>query len=410
MIFYKYLKYVATISVTILLLVVIFNRIVNPFHIFVGPNIDGFNKIKPEISNYLRMYKAARINQIKPVSIILGTSRGETAIDPLHPGWSNKGTYNLSLSSSNLYESYRYLQHAHFNHPLRQVVLSLDLMMFNVNGNPDELDFKEGRLAVDSKGKSWKGWILSDIVSTLASSDALEVSIKTILRQDVSSHGIEPIYLDNGMRDESTKNNEIKKFGGHHKAFLDSEKKYYEGSFYNDFSFSNLQRDNWQIYRQLLMFAHQNNIDLRIAISPYHARQLEIIAIKSLLDVFEDWKTKLVSINYEVATDNDKKIFPLWDFSTYNTYTTEKVPHVDSETDKMQWYWESSHYKKELGDLVLNVIFDYKKDSHNIDHNFGVVITKDNIKSHLGKISEERQQWRDMYPEDVQEIERLIVR
>ncbi|MFC1932391.1 hypothetical protein ACFLXU_02005 [Chloroflexota bacterium] len=51
----------------------------------------------------------------------------------------------------------------------------------------------------------------------------------------------------------------------------------------------------------------------------------------------------------------------------------------------MQWYWDSSHYKKELGDLMLDKIFNYHESGRIVPDNFGVLITSDNIERHLEK-------------------------
>ncbi len=51
----------------------------------------------------------------------------------------------------------------------------------------------------------------------------------------------------------------------------------------------------------------------------------------------------------------------------------------------MQWYWESSHFKKEVGDLVLDKLFDYQAPGRVIADDFGILINRNNIEAHLQK-------------------------
>jgi len=402
MLFTKYLKFSVFIIPLTLLLIIGFNRLIDPYALYGGPTIEGINANKPAFSSHLRLSKAAAIRQQKPHAIVLGTSRGEYGIDPEHPGWKESPVYNLSLSSANLYEAFRYLQHAQAIQPLQQVVLMLDFFMFNPVKNPNEADFTEELLATSFEGKPQKN-DLTDQLATLASLDAITASIETVIRQHKMDGSL---YLANGMQEPTLNALNISKSGGHHKAFLSNEKGYFN-SHYDQFSFKTKQRDSWRIYRKLLLLAQQQGIDLTIVISPSHARQFETIAAKGIWETFEQWKRQLVVLNESVAAEQGKRPFALWDFSGYNHYTTEAVPPLGDTKAQMQWYWESSHYKKELGDLVLDRMFNYKHPDRIIDKDFGVQLTSKNIETHLQKIRNDRQRWRASNPEDVEEVEKL---
>jgi len=152
------------------------------------------------------------------------------------------------------------------------------------------------------------------------------------------------------------------------------------------------------------LFCHKRNIDFRIAISPSHARQFETIAAKGIWLLFEDWKRHLVNINYEEADRLGKQPFPLWDFSGYNSLTTEPVPPVNDGLTEMCWYWESSHYKKELGDLVQDRIFGYNHPDRQLPSDFGTLLTPETIEPHLATVRTNRRQWQEAFPEDAAEI------
>jgi hypothetical protein len=93
------------------------------------------------------------------------------------------------------------------------------------------------------------------------------------------------------------------------------------------------------------------------------------------------------------------EITPVWDFSSYNSITTEPVGDI------MNNYADSSHYTPKIGNLVLNRIFAYKEDS--VPTDFGVKISPENIKYHLAKIRSDRQVWAKNNPKDLKLVEEI---
>ncbi len=403
--FYRYLRALLVGVPVTLVIVITFNRLIDPYNFFGGPHIEGINTQKTEFSKHLRMSKAAAISRFQPAAVILGTSRGEIGIDPQHPGWSASPVYNLALSGANLYEAFRYLQHADAMAPVKQVVLMLDFFMFNANENPEEPDFDERRLAVSEDGLQQRG-TYGDLTAVVASLDALYASLHTVRKQHAAG---QDLYRQDGFRlwDKKARA-ENRRAGGQRERFRSNEKGYYDGH-YNRFAFANPFRDNDSIFRRLLQLAERKGIELHIAISPSHARQFETIAAKGAWDKFEGWKRQLVQNNVEEARHTGRDPFPIWDFSGYNSMTSEVVPPLGDVDSEMRWYWESSHYKRELGDLVLDRIFSYQSSERTVPDDFGVRLTAESIEGHLGQIRADREQWRREYPEDAAEIDALKV-
>ncbi|NEQ62463.1 MAG: hypothetical protein F6K53_35770, partial [Moorea sp. SIO4A1] len=115
--------------------------------------------------------------------------------------------------------------------------------------------------------------------------------------------------------------------------------------------------------------------------------QWESLRVTRLWPVFEEWKRRLVEIT------------PVWDFSGYNSITTEAI------SEEMKNYWDSSHYREEVGDLILNRLFSYQ--AHTVPEDFGVLITPDNVESHLGKVRNERESWAETNGDLVKLVEDL---
>jgi len=394
-----YLKFFLFAVLLVLLSTVGFNRLIDPYALYGDPTIEGVNANKPSFSNHAYMAKATAVTVAPPTTIFLGSSRGERGMDPLHPALSGDKRYNLSLSGSSIYEALRYFQHSHATESLKQVVLGLGLRQFK-HADQVSPSFTEERLSVSAEGATQnRSWLPADL-AVIASLDSIAASIKTLWKQDET-----PELLLHG---EYNPQRLIEDMTNHRADFLSNEKSYIN-SHYKDFSFTDNKGGDSTLnhYKKLLATAYRDNIDLKIFIYPCHARQWEALSVAGLWSEWEQWKRQLVALNESVAAEQGKIPFALWDFSGYNDYTTEVVPALGDTETQMQWYWESSHYKKELGDLVLDRTFSYKHPERKIVKGFGALLNSENIETHLQKLREDRQQWRVLHPEDVVEIEAL---
>jgi hypothetical protein len=394
----SYLKISGILMATAIITTVSFNWFMNPYGIYHSPEIDGINKRKPLFAGQLRLAKAWTIYKRKPDAIILGSSRSECGLDPNHLGWKDaQDVYNLAISGGNMYEALRYFQHAHALKPQKKVVLGLDFRMFNIFDKAGMGGgFKESRLVVDADGNINPQFSISEKFIMLASMDVLGDSIQTFQKQNTDLP-----YLPNGQVSSQVNAKQTQKLGGNHKAFRFTEKKnmnlvWFQRPHQYEFIDPNTGQSSFDDLRRLLDTAYRDNIDLRMLVSPSHARLWEALHAVGLWSKFEQWKRELVTINEQQAKKYGKQPFPLWDFSGYNSYTTENV------TDNMKWYWESSHYKEELGNIVLDSVFERK-----IADDFGVLINTKNIDKHLADIRIQQQQYRKDHPIDAAEVLKL---
>jgi hypothetical protein len=168
------------------------------------------------------------------------------------------------------------------------------------------------------------------------------------------------------------------------------------------YEFANDARDSFDNYRKIIDLAHKKNIRLYLVTSPIHARMLEVMDTMGLTPKFEEWKRMLVKINAEQAWANSAEVFPLWDFTGYNSVTGESVPGADEKDKRMRWYSEGAHYRAATGDLVLNKVFGLG--GRMIPEDFGKLVTTDNIEAHLASIREERVRYRSSHLQDTKEI------
>jgi 6,7-dimethyl-8-ribityllumazine synthase len=74
----------------------------------------------------------------------------------------------------------------------------------------------------------------------------------------------------------------------------------------------------------------------------------------------------------------------------------------------MRWYWEAGHFKKELGDLVLDKLFDYSNRESTVPVGFGVLLTPSNIEARLADIRVERERYAESHRQEVADLDRLV--
>ncbi|WP_069472139.1 hypothetical protein [Candidatus Marithrix sp. Canyon 246] len=381
----NYIKELLILIVIFVISSASFNWIMNPYGIFNSPEIEKINQLKPEFFTHLRLAKAWAVYKHKPDGIILGSSRSEFGLDPNHSEWNTQSVYNLGLSGANMYEVLRYFQHAHTIKPQKQVILGVDFFMFNIFAS-NHADFDESNLAMNPKFYS------ANKLFTLISIDTIWSSIKTLLKQTEVKFS----YLSNGQLHWTNYIRTVRKQGGHTQFFLLTEEEHMNNTWLNkprkQYSFVHPKtgESTLKYFCRFLEIAYRDDVDLRLLISPSHARLWEALYSVGLWPQFEQWKREMVRINAEQANKYGKTPFPLWDFSGYNSFTTEKVPLLGDTNTEMKWYWEASHYNKILGDLVLYRIFG----EHTTANDFGKLLESKNIEQQLAKIRIEQQDYR----------------
>ncbi|MDY7003050.1 MAG: hypothetical protein SWX82_03505 [Cyanobacteriota bacterium] len=341
----------------------IFNIVVDPYDVFNTPNFLGINHSKPRKDNSDRLYKVADIIRIKPVTILIGSSRTKQGLDPNHPALKNEQpAYNLALNGINAYELRRYLEHAIANQKdLDLVILGSDFFMFN--------SLLENRAGFSEERLEKQHISLKDIINTAFSVDALSASKETIIDSKKTPQD-DVVSGEDGFMPYLNPDPETTQW-----RFRNGINVYY--NFHAKYELSTPLNE----LKKIVDLCQQNNIKLVLFISPSHATQWEAIRATDEWSTFEEWKREVV------------KITPVFDFSGYNSITTEPI-HNDMEN-----YRDNSHYTKKIGDLILNRILSYKEEE--VPEDFGILINSENIESHLVKIRQDREVWAKNHPDEV---------
>jgi len=368
------------------------NFAVDPYSVFGSPRFEHFSANKPDFGEQLRLTHVYAVARRKPGCILLGTSRTGRGLDPNHVALREFDCYNIALPSVSLYEMRRYFQHAQ---AARRVILALDFRVF-VTPTDTTGAFSEARLDVDADGHPQFNLFsanLPDLASALLSLPALQSSIKTVLQQDWWTDTLAPDGYWIKLRDRYD----------HRAAFAaftrDSLARFAEVQ-EGDTMFAN----SYQELRTLLRAAYASDAKVWLLISPSHALHWQTLELSGLWPQFEAIKRNVVQINTEESSRAGRPAFAVWDFSGAYGPSLEPVPK--DANAKMRWYWEPVHYKRELGDLMLNRIL---RDIRSPEWpGFGVNLEAGNIEAHLAGLRDLQRSYAAEHPEAIAEIRALI--
>ncbi|MDJ1169425.1 hypothetical protein PMG71_08305 [Roseofilum sp. BLCC_M154] len=347
-------------------LVALFNAIIDPFGIIKILVIPGINQSKPATVDNTRLYKAVDLTRQDAKTIFLGASRVETAFDVEHPALQTyQPVYNLAMQGMTFYEQRRYLEYAiQTQENIQVVILGIDLWLLE-DPYLRKTGFKEDRL-------QQQGLPLSESLEINFSWDTFSKSLESI-KANLDKPDYE-YYNSKGVRDTDYVKYRNVKFTSWLPGIINNPKD-------KIFPFA---LENLSIIVDL---CRENNLNLIAFITPPHVTQFEAMYMSGSEAVIEQGKREIVNI------------LPVWDFSGYNSITTEFI------TDQMTKYRDSSHFTMHVGDLILNRILQYNQEI--VPEDFGIMIAQENIEEHLEDIRKQRNIWRKDNPDVVTMLEGL---
>ena len=351
----------------------------------------SFNQFKP-LSHGSRVQRSLFLNNGKFDALIAGTSRAEVGIDPTHPKLNNYKTYNLALIGANIFETRKALQFAQKHQDIKLLIWGMDFLAFNSNVLT-QYDYKLSLFADESNiYRIYPGYLMS--FKTLKSSfktikmNFFGTALDTYMRAD----GFRVITPKRRVRARHTFRRTIK-----------------SGFLGNDYTYSNFAYDDLRIslIKETLEQYSKNGARSVLFISPIHAWQLELIHQLGLFDLYKQMKRDLLDMVSVFNAEHKSSHVFLWDFGTYHPVTTENVPSEDDPEVQMKWFWESTHFKKKLGDRILDLILGPPDGPRKIP-GFGVLLSQNNINREFAELERKKLIYQREHPEDVQEITRLI--
>lgn len=344
-----------------------FNYVIDPYGIY-ETKYFTFEKIKQE--NKISLAKIIKVRKIKPRSIVLGTSRAEFGYDPTHK-YFPKPSYNFATSGSSMYENRLKLEHALKQGNLEKVLLVVDYRLFT---NKTQKSIPEFETYFGNKS----------IYTYMFSMDTLKDSLSTI--KGTSDYFA--LILENGQRDHDQNWKKISKFGGHLVSMRKFESDYYK-EYSSDYHYKDTGNASFPDFEAIIKLCYENNIKLDIIMGPNHIRQWEAFDYYLGYNNWLKWKKDVVVAVNKISIQHGKEPFRIMDFSVYHELTAEKVPEIAKS--KMKYHWDASHYKHELGEIVLDRLLGESEFK-----DFGLELNIDNIDAHIEQLRQDRYKFIDV--------------
>jgi len=300
--------------------------------------------------------KALSVREAKPRTVILGTSRAEFGLDPRHPGFTAQfqPVLNLALGALSIEQIRLLLIHADTGSPLSTAIIGLDMESFLDSGRPD---FDPASLEGNPESEPES---LARLRIGL-SREAFAANFAHIFEPQPASEARADAI---GRREWRLTDEVLRSWEGQRGLIWTAEYDNFHGRlpllFPQGRSALNWGADRKRVaamasFRELLHYANTHGIEVRMFVSPVHARYLEWYRRVGWWVLYESWKRALVeTIEIETQFAPGRANFALWDFGGFHSISTEPVPQLGDLRTRMRWYRDTSHYAPEVGDMVLD--------------------------------------------------------
>lgn len=383
-----------------LLVTATINLTIDPYGTFRLVDIPELNRIKPYPDHDLAVIKNHALRHVAPQALILGNSRAEVGLDPEHPAWRAAGyesVYNAAVAGGGPSTAAKLADRAfRSERPPRFILLGVDFFDFPVAPNSKEA----WREPADSP-QADSLWRLRATLTMQALLDSAITVVRQFQRnpEQLTPLGHNPLleYID------------ISKAEGYWVLFrqrAEENARNHARKPKNLFLAGSRTSPSFEGIRDIVRQAIRSDAELCLVIYPYHAQLLLMIDELGLWPLFEEWKRELVHlVEDEARTATGRRI--VMDFSGFSDYAGEAIPEKNDRRTSTRWYWEAGHFKKSLGDVMLDAIL-RREQTPPGSRNFEAELSSRNMERHLAQQRSAKEDFRQTHPELVREIRSLL--
>lgn len=366
----SYLRWMLTTLVIAIVTVGLINVFVDPLGVFGSPSVAQINVIKPYLDHHRELARYQKAYRLCPNTGIFGNSRAEIGFDPESPMLVSHGmtAFNHAIPGAGASTS------------LRQIIWLKDAKCFpkTIFLGVEFFDFLGGSepqslptLATHPAPQLDARFFAESVFSITGLHDSLSTLLLQRSRYPATS-------TDRGFNPLLNYIPEVEQ-SGHYTLFRQRA----EESVRN-WTRKPLQlrpqkgggSDDEALINAILTQAAQGGSTTYIIIYPYHAEIRMMIERLGMGQLFADWKRLVVGIA-QITSDQGGKV-EVWDFSGVAPETLEAIPTRGDRETHLNHYWEAGHFKKELGNLVIDRLLGKQ-------NNFGIKLDSGNIESWLAE-------------------------
>lgn len=381
-------RYFWTVGLTVLAVLlasVTINYVVDPYliHQWDTKLVQRLSPAQQRIMPWAKTYAAYRY---RPEVVYLGSSRTEIGLPTDVQLFAGKRVFNLAIIGGSFGDAVNMLRHTSVFHRPEIVVWGLDYgdQFKEENGNTDFIP------ALVAKGPSYPLWRTLLNIKRSVSMDMTEESLKVV--SGFSERKCRSLLATYGQKSSQCVEEIMRKEGGTAKAFglVMQKNKPLPDPPDVQAALQLLDRVTDDYCRKGTVF--------RLYLHPVHALA-ELSYWQQKGEALDDWKRSL-------ATVIDKRRqqgcdIRLVDFSGFNRITSEAIPQSTGH-ENMQYYWEHSHYRSEVGQLMLEQLF--RKGRRQAADDFGVELTGETIEQHLSDFHKKGAEYIARHPRETSNI------
>lgn len=364
----SYLRWMLTTAFVVIVTVGAFNALIDPLGVFASPRISGVNAIKPYLDHHRELSRYQGARRLCASTGIFGNSRAEIGFDPKGPAMATHGlsAFNHAIPGTGASTSYRqiiWLQSA--NCLPKTIFLGVEFFDFLGGSVPPLLP----TLETDPAPQRDSRFLAESVFSITGLRDSLTTLLLQRSRYPATStdRGFNPLFNYIPEVEHS----------GHYALFRQRAEENYRNWTRKPLRLRPIKggvSDDEATIDAILSVATQEGSTTYVIIYPYHAQIRMMIERLGMGELFADWKRLVVAIAERNAEHGGK--VEVWDFSGVAPETLEAIPAKGDRQTHLTHYWEAGHFKKELGDLVIDRLLGKRS-------NFGIKLNSENIDSWL---------------------------
>lgn len=374
----RYVAILCGLSSAVLLAVTGMNYAVDPYltHQWDTPQVQRLRPTREKLGAWGKTYAVARF---QPAVVYIGNSRTELGLPTQMPQFAGKPVFNSALSGASIGDAIRLAQHAARVSRVETMVWGIDAPSFSLEDGNTDLDHdltSGGRYFFLHRG-------LLDLKRALAldmTRDSLSVltgSYGAVCRSSLAFHG---------QRDDACISLRIGGWRGTRAAVLPRTREYIRGA--------GPTAEAQAAFDAAVDGLCRRAIRVRLYINPTHAMMQDALYWAGKSAAVEAWQRALTA-----AAERQRRAgcdVQLYDFSGFNSITTEPVPQAGpATTASMVNYWETSHYRVNVGRMILTRMFG---GADAVPADFGAALSPATIDAHLAAMRAARERYHVEHP------------
>jgi len=346
-VFARYLLSLLLAAVAVLSITAVAYVVTDPQGLIGTPAVQGINVVKPYLEHNRELARWNGAERLCPDAGIFGNSRAEIGFDPEHRGFATLGlsAYNHAIPGSGPLMARKQLEWliARGCAP-RLMIVGVDFADFLV-------DPTRPAPATASARSVSPRFDIGAAAETIFSLRGLRDVIDTLLAQ---RRPYAPTITPRGFNPLRSYIPEVERTGqfAMFRQRAEENLKVWRKQPRSVVGLNGTPAPEFEVLRSLLATATTSGTTVIFVIYPYHAQLRLMLDSLGYADTFDDWKRRVARLVEEARQTNPR--VSLWDFSLISEATSEAIPSPGDRIARSRGYWEAGHFKRELGDRMLD--------------------------------------------------------